>query len=177
MRTRCFVAMLALVLAIPAWAGAAFCPDFELDRVFADVPANHPFCAEIESLYRDGLTQGCRVEDDGTRYFCPNKPITRAASAAFAEHRNPFARLDESGRIHISDHVVNAERFAEGHYWVQFSRNIQGCSREAWAHRLDGSLVDVRVTRLGATVDTVEVLTFLGAQPWDMGFSVRVHCR
>lgn len=146
-------------------------------RVFADVPNTHPLCVEIESLYRDGLTTGCRVDEDGLRYFCPNEPLTRTQGTMFAEHRDPFAQLDLTGRIWIGDHVVTAERFAKGHYWIQFSRDIQKCSREGWSHDYGGPNVEVRVRRLSPTIDTVEVFTTIHGVSRDMGFNVRLHCR
>ena len=48
--------------------------------VFADVPSNYWAAAEIEQLYRDGITTGC-----GTNplRFCPFNETTRAEIAAF----------------------------------------------------------------------------------------------
>lgn len=169
-------AAITLALAVPALAGAGMCIDPEHRPVFADVPATHSFCAEIESLYRDGLTDGCRVED-GARYFCPGEPLTRAQAAAFSEPRDPFAQLDLTGRVWIGDHVVTAERFDKGHYWIQFSRDIQFCSREGWSHDYHGPDIDVRVKLLTGTVDVVEVFTTRHGQPIDMWFNVRLHCQ
>lgn len=172
------------------------CAD-ERERVFADVPADHPLCEEIESLYRDGLTNGCASEvtsiravcvddtDSGechteevvTRYFCPDDSLTRGMAAMFVEHRDPFAQLDRDGRIHIGDHVVTAERFTKGHYWIQFRRDIQRCSMEGWSHDYSGPNVEVDVDRLSPTIDTVEVFTTIHGVPRDMWFNVRIHCR
>lgn len=174
---RNLAATLAIALAVPALAGAANCAaDHEVDRVFADVPVEHPLCDEIESLYRDGLTSGCRVED-GQLYFCPSDPATRAQAAAFSEPRDPFAQLDMDGRIRIGDHVVNAERFARGHYWIQFSRDIQFCSREGWTRDRTGPEARAKVRLLNGTVDVVEVETTVNDQPLDLAFNVRLHCR
>lgn len=192
-----------IIIALALWFTACDpaeprgCADIEHDRVFADVPFDHPFCAEIESLYRDGITSGCRTEVKSvevscpsgapedecqfeeivTRYFCPEEPLTRAAGAAFAEHSDPFAQIDRDGRMQIGDHVVNAERFDKGHYWIQFGREVQRCSMEAWPHDREGPGVEVDVDHLSPTIDTVEVFTTVNGNPTDMWFSVRIHCR
>lgn len=146
-------------------------------RVFADVPFDHPLCEEIESLYRDGLTSGCRVDDDGTRYFCPDTALTRSMAAAFSKHRDPFAQITFGGKISIGDHVAYSERVERGVYWVQFTRDIQICSMEAWSHDRRGPAITVKVGRLFASVDTVSVETFVYGLPTDMWFNVRLHCR
>lgn len=146
-------------------------------RVFADVPNEHPFCVEIESMWRDGLTTGCRVEEDGTRYFCPGEALTRGMAAMFSEHRDPFAQLERDGKIDIGDHVVNAGRFDTGIYWVTFTRPVQFCSYEAWPHSLRGPNVRVDVSRLSPTIDTVLVETTNHGFPLDLKFNVRLHCR
>lgn len=147
-----------------------------MGRVFVDVPYEHPMCVEIESLYRDGLTRGCRVED-GERHFCPDQPLTRAMGAVFAEHRDAFAQISSTGRIQIGDHVANAERVETGIYWVQFRRDIQHCSREGWSHDRTGPGVRVKVRRLSPTIDTVLVETTVNEVRTDMWFNVRIHCR
>jgi hypothetical protein len=47
---------------------------------FEDVPADHPYYAEIEALYQAGYTAGCA--EDPLRY-CPDDTMTRAESAVF----------------------------------------------------------------------------------------------
>lgn len=49
---------------------------------FADVPPTHQFSAEIEWLFRAGITRGT-VEADGTRNYYPAQSVSRAAMAAF----------------------------------------------------------------------------------------------
>lgn len=173
---RTLILSIAALLAVPVAAEAAPCSDPEHNPIFADVPSTHPLCAQIESLYRDGVTSGCGLDPDGTRYFCPTAPLTRAAGAMFADHRDPFAQLDLTGRIQIGDHVVNAGRFDTGHYWVQFSRDVQRCSLEGWPHNHAGPALKVSVRRLFPTVNVVEVETTQGAFPLDMWFNVRLHC-
>lgn len=172
---RTLILSIAAMLAIPMAAEPATCSDPEHTPVFVDVPSVHPFCDEVESLYRDGLTSGCRLEGDA-RYFCPGDPATRAQAAAFAAPRDPFAQLDRDGRIWIADHVVIAERFSQGHYWIQFTRNIQFCSREGWPRDRTGDPVEVKVRLLNGTVDVVEVETTVHDQPLDLAFNVRLHC-
>lgn len=172
------IATLAIVLATLTFtlsANAMVCVDGE--RVFADVPGEHLFCEEIESLYRDGMTTGCRADEDGTLYFCPDEPLTRAQGAVFAEHRDPFVFSDRDGRGWIMDHARDVERFDKGHYWIQFERDIQHCSMQAWPHDREGPGVEVDVDRLSPTIDTVEVFTTVDGHPTDMWFSVRIHCR
>lgn len=169
------IAILISALAISAPLEARGCVDGE--RIFADVPFDHPFCQEIESLYRDGMTSGCRVDEDGTRYFCPDAALTRDMAAAFVEHRDPFAQISPRGKFRISDHAAYAERVQRGVYWVQFTRDIQVCSMEAWSHDRHGPAVDVRVGRLFSSVDTVSVETFVFDLPTDMWFNVRLHCQ
>lgn len=171
------IVVLALALAVPAGGGAYPCPPIGGERVFADVPSGHPLCMEIESLFRDGLTSGCRVDEDGARYFCPDDRLTRAQAAAFSEHRDPFAQVNRDGRVGIGDHVVTADRFDRGHYWIQFARNILDCAREAWSQDLSGPWVSVHARVLNGTVDVIEVETKLSNQPIDMEFNLRLHCR
>lgn len=152
------------------------CVDIERERVFADVPFDHPLCVEIESMWRDGLTTGCRIED-GVRYFCPGENLTRGMAAMFTEHRDPFAQIDREGRIVIGDHVASAERYSEGVYWVQFTRDIQRCSTEGWSQDRRGPGVEVDVSRLWGTIDTVVVETTNNSFPLDLKFNVRLHCR
>lgn len=146
-------------------------------RIFADVPGTHPLCAEIESLYRDGLTRGCGMDEDGNLLFCPADSLTRGAAAAFTRYRDPFAQVEHNGRLAINDHVVDADRVQTGVYYVQFSRDIQFCSREGWPHNFVSDAIRVRVTRLAPTIDTVMVETTFNGSPADMTFNVRLHCR
>lgn len=174
------LAALFAVLVNTGPAGATRCMfegEEDNNRIFADVPASHPMCKEIESLYRDGMTNGCGVEG-GELYFCPDEPLTRAAGAAFAEHRDPFAQVDRDGRIRISDHVLDSGYYEQGIYWIQFTRNIApGCSMEGWSHDWRGPGVRVDVTLLWGTADTVLVETYVSGHPTDMWFNVRIHCR
>ena len=50
---------------------------------FTDVPPTHPAYQEIEALYTEGLTAGCKVNPDGTREFCPDKNLARSEKAVF----------------------------------------------------------------------------------------------
>lgn len=192
MKTIMLLLTTAVLATATSPARATSCADGE--RVFADVPTEHPFCQEIESLYRDGLTSGCRVlikiscpEDtsagdyecveEEVRYFCPNDPLTRAAGAAFAGRRDLFAQIGPLGDVQFGDHVVGAERFRRGVYLVQFKRNIEGCSREGWAPSIGSNDVRVRVGRLHRSDDTVSVETDIAGQPADVWFNVRLHCR
>lgn len=172
--------IVSAVFALSAPASATRCtyegPE-DNTRVFADVPASHPLCVEIESLYRDGLTAGCRVEDDGARYFCPGENLTRGMAAMFSEHRDPFAQINRDGKIEISDHVADSGRYDRGIYWVTFTRDVQFCSYEGWPHSLRGPAVTVDVSRLSPTIDTVIVETTFHGSPVDMDFNVRLHCR
>lgn len=145
-------------------------------RIFADVPREHPLCKEIESLFHDGITKGCKVEEDGTRYFCPDEPLTRAQGAAFAEHRDPFAQVDVDGKTLTNNHVLRSERVEQGVYFVQFTRTVwRRCSHEGWAQDFDDATVEV--DHLFGTTDTVVVMTRLDGDPADMRFNVRLHCR
>lgn len=46
--------------------------------IFADVPANSPFCRWIEELARRGVVTGC-----GNGNYCPSEPVTREQMAVF----------------------------------------------------------------------------------------------
>lgn len=167
------------LLAVSTASSAKPClpPPVDPPRIFADVPFDHPFCEEIESLYRDGLTSGCRVEEDGTRYFCPDQALTRGMAAAFVEHRDPFALVTFDGKISIGDHVRDAERVSLGLYRVQFTRDIQRCAMEGWSQDRFGPGVQVHVVQWFADVDAVAVETTIDGAPTDMWFNVRIHCR
>ncbi|MDH5286185.1 MAG: tail fiber domain-containing protein [Betaproteobacteria bacterium] len=45
---------------------------------FADVPAAHPFCADIQWMFNRGVTNGC-----ASGLFCPGDPTPREQMAAF----------------------------------------------------------------------------------------------
>jgi hypothetical protein len=49
---------------------------------FADVPPDHPYYAEIETLFREGYTAGCGTDP---LIYCPEKIMDRAESAVFVE--------------------------------------------------------------------------------------------
>jgi hypothetical protein len=52
----------------------------EFPSVFSDVPADHPYAAEIETLYANGMTAGC-----GTNplKYCPDQVMNRGEAAVF----------------------------------------------------------------------------------------------
>jgi hypothetical protein len=52
------------------------------EPVFDDVPADHPYSAEIEALYNAGFTDGCQSDP---LLYCPDESMTRAESAVFIE--------------------------------------------------------------------------------------------
>ena len=52
----------------------------EATGIFSDVPISHWAAAEIEQLYRDGITTGC---GSSPLRFCPDGSTTRAEIAAF----------------------------------------------------------------------------------------------
>lgn len=177
-RLTTLITTIALIVGLVATAMPAFavqCVDGF--RVFADVPAEHPFCEEIESLYRDSLTSGCRIDEDGARYFCPDEALTRGMAAAFVEHRDPFAQVTFDGKAAFGDHVADTERIALGLYRVRFTRDIQRCSMEGWPQDRLGVGVEVRVAQWFSDVDAVAVETIVNGVPKDMRFNVRIHCR
>jgi hypothetical protein len=49
---------------------------------FSDVPANHPFCTEIEWMVSEGITQGS-AGAGGNIYFNPTQAVSRGSMAAF----------------------------------------------------------------------------------------------
>jgi hypothetical protein len=51
-------------------------------QTFADVPATHPYFAEIEALYAGGYTSGCA---DQPLLYCPEQTLSRAEMAVFVE--------------------------------------------------------------------------------------------
>lgn len=192
---RTTIAAIVIAMFASTAAEARGCVDGE--RVFADVPAEHPFCEEIESLYRDGITQGCGTEvtsarvtcEDGTdggecyaeevviRYFCPNESITRGMVAVFVQHRDPFAMVSYDGKLKIGDHVADVERLNQGLYAVRFTRDVQRCSIEAWSQYLHSSSVRVLAALAWGSVDTMEVETTVGGAPADIWFNLRLHCK
>jgi hypothetical protein len=48
--------------------------------VFVDVPTNHPYWADIEILYANGLTAGCQTSP---LKFCPDQVMNRGQAAVF----------------------------------------------------------------------------------------------
>src|SRR4030095_10953116 len=47
-------------------------------ELFADVPADSPFCPYIEEMARRGITTGC-----APGLFCPGDPVSRQQMAVF----------------------------------------------------------------------------------------------
>jgi hypothetical protein len=47
---------------------------------FSDVPATHPYYAEVEALYASGYTAGC---GEAPLRYCPEQTMNRAESAVF----------------------------------------------------------------------------------------------
>lgn len=167
-----------LMLAVgTAPAQARGCLDIQGERVFADVPYDHMFCAEIESLYRDQIVKGCGTNEDGEMLFCPNEVITRGMMAAFVEHRDPFAQVSHDGKIKIGDHVADTSWVQQGQYEVKFTRDVQFCSIEAWPHSLTGPSIRVDAAMKWGLVDTMLVDTTYNRVPVDMDFNLRLHCR
>jgi hypothetical protein len=60
------------------WPGYAPPPCLGAARIFADVPANSPFCPSVEELARRGVVGGC-----GAGLFCPQAPVTRQQMPVF----------------------------------------------------------------------------------------------
>ncbi len=52
---------------------------------FGDVPVSHPYFADIEILYANGLTAGCSTS---SLLFCPDMTMNRAQSAVFMVRGN-----------------------------------------------------------------------------------------
>lgn len=59
-------------------------PPGECGHVFRDVGTAYWACSFIETLSRNGVTGGCRVDSTGKDY-CPDDPVTRAQMAVFLE--------------------------------------------------------------------------------------------
>lgn len=69
---------LPVLLAAAALFGAAPASAQSCNAVFSDVPANDPFCTNVEWIYNRGITQGCSATA-----FCPANFVTRGEMAAF----------------------------------------------------------------------------------------------
>lgn len=85
------VAALAFALGLPA--GLVLAGPVE----FSDVPASHPFRADIDALVGSGVTSGC-----GGGKYCPSQSVTRGQMAAFLNRLGALAP-DKTP-------VVNADR-------------------------------------------------------------------
>lgn len=85
------VATLVLALGLPA--GFVLAGPMQ----FSDVPASHPFRADIDALVSSGVTSGC-----GGGKFCPSQSVTRGQMAAFLNRLGALAP--------DKDPVVNADR-------------------------------------------------------------------
>ncbi|OWY59980.1 hypothetical protein B7486_71660 [cyanobacterium TDX16] len=68
-------AMAAFLHRVAGAPGPAGAPPY-----FTDVPNGHPFFADVQWMYQEGVTTGF---DDGT--FRPGDPVSRQAMAAFLE--------------------------------------------------------------------------------------------
>ena len=66
------------VFVLVAKEGAGYTPPACTTPVFADVPANSPFCRFIEELARRAVVTGC-----GGGNYCPTQPVTREQMAVF----------------------------------------------------------------------------------------------
>ena len=52
-------------------------------EIFADVVAESATNAAIGWAAEEGITSGCRTEEEGARFFCPKDIASRAHIAAF----------------------------------------------------------------------------------------------
>lgn len=165
---------LILSLAFSAVAGAETCEPGE--RVFADVPEDHPLCAEIEGLYRSGGTSGCRVDDDGTLYYCPDATPNRAQMAAFARgSSNPWAKVSIDGELVGGEGALNAERIQDGVYIVGFELDVTDCA--VVANQRGASPRVALVGRLDFSGRTVMVVTYGdGGAFADSAFDIVTGC-
>ena len=59
-------------------------PPGECGHVFRDVATGYWACSFIETLSKNGVTGGCKVDATGKDY-CPDDPVTRAQMAVFLE--------------------------------------------------------------------------------------------
>lgn len=50
---------------------------------FIDVPVGHSFCGFVESLFYEGIIEGCNSATGGL--FCPDEPVTRGQMAVLIE--------------------------------------------------------------------------------------------
>jgi hypothetical protein len=67
--------------------------------IFVDVPFDHPYNEEIETLYRAGYTSGCNTDP---LMYCPEEAMTRAESAVFVErgvHSADYVPSDPTQQI------------------------------------------------------------------------------
>lgn len=180
-----FYTILAALAAAPAVAQVPPCDPSE-PRVFADVPANHLFCGHIEELWRRGGTSGCRVDSDGTRFYCPSATPNRGQFAAITlgAISEPFAEVAISGALLKGEGAVDSVRTQEGVYGVLFDRDVTNCAVAtgitaeggdiAWgatANALTGGSVDPEF----ADIVLVETFDWL-ALPFDFGFSIILRC-
>src|SRR5690606_34389459 len=78
----------------------------------ADVPPTHQFSAEIEWLFRAGVTRGT-VEPDGTRNYYPAQNVSRAAMAAFIYRAAGEPDFVPPATPSFADVPVNSPFYAE----------------------------------------------------------------
>lgn len=77
---------------------------------FSDVPATHPFFAQIQRVKEMGITNGCAV--DPLR-FCPDDPVNRGQMAAFLvralepAQQSGGSGIDAGGKINIFGYSIS----------------------------------------------------------------------
>ena len=81
------------VFLLRARCGSTYVPNAPATPTFTDVPATHPFYAQIQKLYALGITSGCGTSP---ARFCPDAPVTRAQMAVFVERAYPFLAPTEA---------------------------------------------------------------------------------
>ena len=130
----------------------SFCPDSQLTRAqfiallhkvpgiwpgknlasdsFEDVEAGHYADKAIGWALDVGITTGCRTEDDGRRFFCPDRAVSRAHVATFL-HRSIGApeRLDADGEVVRYDFadVDEGAYYADAATWALYGGAMRVC--------------------------------------------------
>ncbi len=104
------------------------CLNNNCSGIFADVPNNNIFCADIEALYKTGIVSGCQTSP---LLYCPNQYTNRQSMAKFVCNAREYIIEDScivSACEGIFDDVSTSNPFC-GYIEALFKEGIiSGCS-------------------------------------------------
>ena len=97
-------------------------------RIFEDVAAGGYGSRAIGWAFEEGVTKGCAADEDGSRRFCPNRPITRAQIATLLYRYVGGASVGDAPFTDVDPDSYYAASVA----WIHHHGITNGCSDDSF---------------------------------------------